>query len=172
MCPRSLRRGQQFTSDATVQHRRLVHDDDSLCVPLSAAVLQPEQLGMHRAGFGEPVCLEVLRDGVGRRQADDAPPVQRVRVTDRREDKTLAGTGATLDECQVAGTDRVLERRLLIGPKRATGQSGTCHPGRHGGRARPCQLCRIGQSGTFLLAHRLRGEPLRRIRQSRGHTAR
>jgi hypothetical protein len=101
---RCLRRGQQFDGDAAVQHRRLVDDDDDgLGVPLRAAVLQPEELGVHRARLGETVCLEILRNRVGRRQSDHAASIQRVRVADRSQDKTLASAGTASMSVRLPG---------------------------------------------------------------------
>jgi hypothetical protein len=77
------RHSQQLAGDAIVQHRCLVEDDDSACVPARAAVLQSEQLGVHCACLGEPVRFQVLRHGIRRRQSDRPMPGQlmRVRIT-------------------------------------------------------------------------------------------
>ena len=84
---------------------------------LRPPVLQPEQLGVHRAGLGEPVRLQVLRHGVGRCQADHPPARPLVRVADRREGIALPGPGAALDDLQPAGGDRMIERATLIRPQ-------------------------------------------------------
>ena len=73
---------EQFAGDAGVQHRRLVDDEHGTPVPLCAPVLQPEELGMHCAGLGEPIGAQVLRHGIGRRQTNHAPAGQFVRVAD------------------------------------------------------------------------------------------
>ena len=49
--PGPPRLGQQLAGDAAVQHRRLVHHHDGAAVPARPPVLQPEQLGVRRAGI-------------------------------------------------------------------------------------------------------------------------
>ena len=93
-CPRLPGFGQQLAGDPGVEHRRLVHDEDGVPVPLRPPVLQREQRRVHRARLSETVCLQVLRHSIGRRQADRPLPAEAVRVADRRKGKTLAGAGA------------------------------------------------------------------------------
>ena len=69
---------------------------------------------MRRAGLGKPVRLQVLRHGVGRRQADHPPARLLVRVADRLQDVALPGPCPALDDLQPAGADRVVERLALI----------------------------------------------------------
>ncbi len=84
---------------------------------LRPSVLQPEQLGVRRAGIGEAVRLQVLRHGIGWRQADDMPTRPLVRVADRLQGVALAGAGAALDDLQPAAGNRMVEGEALIGPQ-------------------------------------------------------
>jgi len=69
---------------------------------------------MHRRGAGKAVRLQIFRDAVCRREADDAAPLRLMRVADSGERKALAGAGAALDDFEPALGDGVLERRTLI----------------------------------------------------------
>ena len=53
LCPRLPGFGQQLAGHPGVEHRRLVHDDHGVPVPLRPPVLQREQRRVHRARFGE-----------------------------------------------------------------------------------------------------------------------
>ncbi len=53
---------------------------------------------MHRARLAEPVCLQVLGDGVGRGQSDHPVPGLLVRIPDRGKGKTLPRSGPAFDD--------------------------------------------------------------------------
>ena len=112
--PAAPRLDQKLARYARIQHRRLVDDDDGALVPNRPAVLEPEQFGMHGRSARKPVGLQILRDAVGRREADDAPPLLLMRVANGGERKALAGAGAPLDDFEPALGRRVVERRPLI----------------------------------------------------------
>jgi hypothetical protein len=97
---------------------------------------------MDRAGLGEPVRLQVLRDGVRRGQSDDTVPGRPVRLPHGGKGKTLARAGPALDQLQPAGRDRVLECGALVLAQRAGGE------------------CRLLVSGLYALV-------VRRIRHGR-----
>jgi hypothetical protein len=105
---------QQLAADPAVQHRRLVDHHQRAPAPLRAPVLEPEQLGVHRPGLFEPVRLQVLSHGIGRRQPQHRVARRLVRRADRPQRVALAGPGPALDDPQPADTAHVLERRPLV----------------------------------------------------------
>ena len=157
--PGLARGGQQLARHPRVEHRRLVHHDDGALVPLGAPVLDGEQRGMDGARLAEPVLRQVLRHGVRRGQAHHMLAVALVGVADRRQRVALAGARPALDQLEVPGAGRVLERLGLVGPEcpRLHGCTGVARGHRAGFLAG--QSARRRHRGALLLAHLPRGVP-------------
>ena len=66
--------------------------------------------------MGEAVGAHILRDGIGRRQADHAIAGAFVGFADRGDRVALAGAGLAVDERQALGAGRVAEGARLLRP--------------------------------------------------------
>lgn len=97
-----------------VDHRGLVHHDDSAAVPIYAGIIEREQLAMDGAGMAEAVALHVLGDGVGRRQSDHPVAARLVNLADRGHRIALAGAGLTVDQREAFGLGGVANGAGLL----------------------------------------------------------
>ncbi len=92
-----------------VEHGGLVHDDGGFSVPVGAAVVEREDFAMDRRRVGEAVGAHVLRDGVGRGQADDAVAGGFVSFAHGGNGEAFAGSGLPVDDGDTFGAGRVPE---------------------------------------------------------------
>ena len=155
---------QQFAGHLTVQHGRLVHDQNRSPVQCHAPVLDLEEHGVNRARLAESVRLQVLGNGIRRSQSDNAQPGHLMRLAHRGKGKTLAGAGAALDQLQPAGGNRVLERRALLVAQAACAKCDFLVVGLHLLMVRGARNGgAVRQRRALLVAHRPRAEPTGRF---------
>src|SRR4051812_49292766 len=99
----AFRLSEKLAHDAAVEHGRLVHDHDGATAPGGQPVLDPEQLGMDRAGAREAaLAAQILRDRVRRGEPNHLMPAPLMRLADSGEREALSRAGAALDNLETA----------------------------------------------------------------------